>query len=292
MTRHTSWRAGGCAAFYAVPKTRDELQLLLRSIEKSSTEKAEHIEWLGLGSNTLVRDGGFNGWIIATQNVLNEINRLDHNRVYVGAGVADAKLARYCQQKGLSGGEFFAGIPGLIGGALAMNAGAWGGDTWSHVVSVETMNRNGDIRQRQREEFDIGYRHVGNLQGEWFIGATMQFNQDNKSSADSEADNVVNIRQLLKQRAASQPTGVASCGSVFRNPEGDHAARLIDSCGLKGMRSGGAVVSEKHANFIINDHHASADDIESLIELIQQTVEQRTGIRLQTEVRIIGERAK
>ncbi len=286
MSRHTSWRAGGCAAFYALPQTLEALQSLLHRIDKT-----EKIEWLGLGSNTLVRDGGFNGWIIATQHVMNDIHWLDNNRVYVGAGVADAKLARMCQQKGLTGAEFFAGIPGLIGGALAMNAGAWGSDTWSHVINVETMNRQGEIRQRQRDEFAVSYRHVGNRQGEWFIGATMQFD-DNKNTVACDSNEVINIRQLLAQRADSQPTGMASCGSVFRNPDADYAARLIESCGLKGKRSGGAVVSEKHANFIINDHHASAGDIESLIETIQQTVQQQTGISLQTEVRIIGEQAK
>ena len=280
MSRHTSWRAGGVARSYALPQTLSQLQQLMASLPAQ-----ENIEWLGLGSNTLVRDGGYPGTIVATQNVMNELRMLDEVTVLVGAGVADAKLARFCKQHGLGGAEFFAGIPGLVGGALFMNAGAWGGDTWSQVVSVETMNRAGEIKQRMREEFDVSYRHVGNINGEWFVSATMRFTPQGNDRTEA-----IDIKDLLARRARSQPTGLASCGSVFRNPEGDHAARLIESCGLKGQRIGGAVVSEKHANFIINDNHASAEDIESLIELIQQRVENQCGIMLQTEVRIIGER--
>lgn len=281
MSRHTSWRAGGVAMRYAIPRTKQQIQQLYKTLPDT-----EEIEWLGLGSNTLVRDAGFHGTIIAIQNVFNEMRLLDSETVFVGAGVADAKLARFCAKQNLAGAAFFAGIPGLIGGALAMNAGAWGSDTWSHVVSVETINRAGEIKQRGAEEFEIGYRHVGNLNGEWFIGATMRFSQQNKTP-----DDVLDIKELLARRARSQPTGVASCGSVFRNPKGDHAARLIEACGLKGHRIGGAVISGKHANFIINDNYATAEDIESLIEFIQQVVCEKSGITLQTEVKIIGERA-
>ncbi len=284
MSRHTSWRTGGSADRYAIPETIDELSQLIRSLPED-----ESIEWMGLGSNTLVRDGGYRGTIVATQNVLNELELLDQHKVYAGAGVADAKLARFCARHGLVGAEFFAGIPGLVGGALAMNAGAWGGETWQHVISVETMNRKGEIRQRNKAEFEIGYRHIGGLDGEWFTGATFQFDKKTVETNNSQA---IDIKKLLAKRAASQPTGVASCGSVFTNPEHDFAARLIESCGLKGKRIGGAVVSEKHANFIINDQQATAGDIEQLIAFIQQTVEQKHGIRLQTEVRIIGEESR
>ncbi len=282
MSRHTSWRAGGCADRYARPESMGELVSLMRLLPED-----ESIEWMGLGSNTLVRDGGFRGTIVATQNMMNELYLSGEKTVYVGAGVADAKLARFCSRQGLRGAEFFAGIPGLIGGALAMNAGAWGGETWKHVVSVETMNRKGEILQRSKDEFDIAYRHVGNLNGQWFVSATMRF--DIADNGDTEK--TIDIKQLLAQRANSQPTGVASCGSVFRNPEGDHAARLIEACGLKGKTIGGAVVSEKHANFIINENNATAEDIETIIELIQMTVQEKFGLELQKEVRIIGERA-
>jgi len=283
MARHTSWRAGGKADRYAVPKNIEELKQLMSGLTES-----EAVMWMGLGSNTLIRDGGFRGTIVATQYVMNELSLLDNGHVFVGAGVADAKLARFCAKKKLSGAQFFAGIPGLLGGALAMNAGAWGGETWQHVVSVETMNHKGEIKTRSKNEFDISYRHVGNLNDEWFVSAMMHFNKQEDEKFSNK--DVIDIKQLLAKRAQSQPTGVASCGSVFRNPEGDHAARLIESCGLKGMRIGGAVISEKHANFIINDKQASAEDIESLIELMQQKVKAKYDVSLQTEVRITGER--
>ncbi len=279
MSRHTSWRAGGCARHYAIPRTLEQLQQLMVLLPAS-----EKIEWMGLGSNTLVRDGGFNGTIVATQHMMNKIKQLNSQTLYIGAGVPDAKLARFCTQRGMHEAAFFAGIPGLFGGALAMNAGAWGGETWTHVISVETMNRKGEIQQRQRDEFDISYRQVGKHHGEWFVGAIMHF----KVSDNSQG--VINSKQLLAERARLQPTGVASCGSVFRNPEADYAARLIEQCGLKGTRIGGAVVSGKHANFIINDNNASASDIELLIEQIRQMVKQQRGILLQPEVKIIGEK--
>lgn len=283
MARHTSWRAGGSVDCYAMPKTINELQQLMASLPES-----EAVMWMGLGSNTLIRDGGFRGTIVATQHVMNELSLLDDDSVFVGAGVADAKLARFCAKHKLSGAEFFGGIPGLVGGALAMNAGAWGGETWRHVVSVETMNHKGEIKTRKQDEFEVAYRHVGNLNGEWFVSAIMKFK---KQSSDNSSDNdVIDIKQLLAKRAESQPTGVSSCGSVFRNPQDDHAARLIESCGLKGGRIGGAVISEKHANFIINDKQASAEDIESLIELMQKTVAEKHGVNLQAEVHIVGER--
>ncbi|HHO58823.1 MAG TPA: FAD-binding protein, partial [Thiotrichales bacterium] len=205
MSRHTSWRAGGVARSYALPQTLSQLQQLMASLPAQ-----ENIEWLGLGSNTLVRDGGYPGTIVATQNVMNELRMLDEVTVLVGAGVADAKLARFCKQHGLGGAEFFAGIPGLVGGALFMNAGAWGGDTWSQVVSVETMNRAGEIKQRMREEFDVSYRHVGNINGEWFVSATMRFTPQGNDRTEA-----IDIKDLLARRARSQPTGLASCGSVF-----------------------------------------------------------------------------
>ena len=277
MANHTSWRAGGMADRYCVPVDVDDLSLLLRSLPDD-----ENLLWMGLGSNTLIRDGGFRGTVIATQGVMSQLERRENNRVYVGAGVAGAKLARFCARENLIGAEFFAGIPGLVGGALAMNAGAFGGETWRQVVSVETIDRHGVIHRRMPEDYRIAYRSVEGPKDEWFISALLKFEADVSES--------INIKQLLAKRAESQPTGTANCGSVFRNPENDYAARLIEQCGLKGKRIGGAVVSEKHANFIINDQQATAADIETLIELIQNTVQEQTGIALQTEVKIIGDK--
>jgi UDP-N-acetylmuramate dehydrogenase len=242
------------------------------------------VYWIGLGSNLLVRDGGLRGTVINTHGVLSGLERRPEGIVVAEAGVPCAKLARHCVRWGLGSAEFFAGIPGTVGGALAMNAGAFGGETWHHVVTVETMDRRGGLHHRYRSEYQVGYRSVQGPPGEWFLAAEFRFESD---SAASTAD----IRALLARRKASQPIGMPSCGSVFRNPAGDHAARLIEASGLKGRRIGGAEVSTKHANFIINTGGATASDIEQLIELVRMTVEEVHGIRLQPEVRIIGEPA-
>lgn len=283
MSRHTSWRAGGVAKQYIQAESLSALASFIATLPVD-----EKLLWLGLGSNTLVRDGGFNGTVIATQGLMSQITivkeeALDETTVYAGAGVSSAKLARFCSNNKLAGAEFFAGIPGLLGGALAMNAGAFGGETWPLVVEVETINRKGEITKRSANEFEYGYRHVKGPAEEWFVSATMKLKKQLRKN------NTVDIKQLLAKRAVTQPTGVASCGSVFRNPEGLYAAQLIDDCGLKGKRIGGAVISNKHANFIINENKATATDIESLITLIQKTVKQQHGILLQTEVKIVGE---
>jgi UDP-N-acetylmuramate dehydrogenase len=283
MSRHTSWRAGGVAKQYVQAESLSALASFIAVLPVD-----EKLLWLGLGSNTLVRDGGFNGTVIATQGVMSQLaivdgEGLDATMVYVGAGVSSAKLARFCSNNNLTGAEFFAGIPGLVGGALAMNAGAFGGETWPLVVAVETINRKGEITKRSANEFVYGYRHVEGPAEEWFVSATLKLKKQQLKN------NTLDIKQLLAKRAVTQPTGVASCGSVFRNPEGFYAAQLIEDCGLKGKRIGGAVISNKHANFIINDNKATAADIESLIILIQKTVKQQHGILLQTEARIMGE---
>ena len=278
MSKHTSWRTGGVARQYVQVETLEALASFIATLPED-----EEILWMGLGSNTLVRDGGFNGTVIATQGVMTQLELLDETTIYVGAGVAGAKIARFCSRKNLSGADFFAGIPGLLGGALAMNAGAFGGETWPLVIEVETMNRKGEIKKRLANEFEYSYRHVEGLDDEWFVSATLQL------SKHGEDNKTIDIKQLLAKRSATQPTGVASCGSVFRNPKGFYAAQLIEECGLKGKRIGGAVVSEKHANFIINDNEAKAADIESLIGFIQKTVADERGVLLQAEVQIVGE---
>jgi UDP-N-acetylmuramate dehydrogenase len=277
MSRHVSWRAGGKAKCFFIPADIEDLSNMLASLPEQ-----EDILWIGLGSNTLVRDAGFNGTVIALQGILNDLKRLENNCVYAGAGVTGAKLARFCARENLVGAEFFAGIPGLVGGALAMNAGAFGGETWQHVVSVETIDRKGNMHKRNADEYQVGYRSVKGPADEWFTAAIFQFAQGDSETATKD------IKQLLAKRAETQPMGAASCGSVFTNPENDYAARLIEACGLKGCRIGGAVVSEKHANFIINDGNASADDIEALILLVQKTVLEQQGVELHTEVRIVG----
>ena len=282
LAGYTSWRAGGSASVFFRPADIDDLQLFLRGMSED-----EPMLWLGLGSNLLIRDGGFNGTVIATSGVIGDIQMASDTQIDVGAGVSCNKLARYSVKHGLSGGEFFVGIPGTLGGALAMNAGAWGGETWPLVERVESIDRAGIRRVRNSDDYQTGYRSVQSPPGEWFIGARLNF----QPAAGDPGHGQELMRKLLAERAESQPTGVASAGSVFRNPAGDHAARLIEASGLKGRCHGAACVSEQHANFIINSGDARAADIESLIEEVQVEVEKQQGIHLQPEVCIVGEPA-
>lgn len=238
--------------------------------------------WLGLGSNLLVDDAGFPGTVIQTQSRLTRLERREATLIHAECGVSCAKLARFAARHDLVGCEFLAGIPGTMGGALAMNAGAWGGDTWTWVVAVRTIDRHGRVRGRGPTDFKVGYREVVGPPGEWFLDAKLGL-----APGDGRAG-LARIRALLDRRAETQPIGLPSCGSVFRNPPGDHAARLIEAQGLKGQRVGGAQVSEKHANFIINTGTASAADIQRLIDLVRNRVEQTTGVRLVPEVKRIG----
>ena len=278
MKKHTSWRTGGHAERYFKPADVDDLCCFLKQVTKD-----EPIFWLGLGSNLLVRDGGLKGTVIALSGVLNDLKVYDGISMHIGAGVACAKVARMSAQCGLTGGEFLAGIPGTMGGALAMNAGCFGSETWNIVRSVETVNRQGQRIKRDASDFEAGYRHVNLPEDEWFISAELLL------AKDEDGKGMERIQTLLNQRAESQPTGKASCGSVFRNPDSVYAARLIEDSGLKGISVGDACVSEKHANFIINSGNATAGDIESLILIIQEKVKQDHGIELIPEVRIVGE---
>jgi UDP-N-acetylmuramate dehydrogenase len=278
MARHTSWHVGGPADIFFEPRDRTDLMSFVRSLPKDVP-----MHWVGLGSNLLVRDGGLRGVVIATHGALGRLDRLSATMVYCEAGVPCARIARQCIKWGLGPADFFAGIPGTFGGALAMNAGAFGGETWKHVRSVEVVDRAGLQHTRSPDEYTISYRSVrAPANDEWFVAATLEFEQ--RPGADN-----AELKALLTRRKETQPIGEWSCGSVFTNPPGDHAARLIDSAGLKGFRIGGAAVSDKHANFIINTGEATAADLERLIAHVQQVVERTHGVRLNPEVHMIGE---
>ncbi len=281
LSRHTTWRVGGPARWYFRPADRQDLANLLAQLEPGMP-----LLWLGLGSNLLVRDGGFPGMVIAMQGRLEALYMEEAELLYAEAGVACAKVARYAARQGLCGLEFLAGIPGTLGGALAMNAGAFGGETWTQVVEVETIDREGVEHSCGADAYRVGYRSVSGPAGEWFLAARMRLQPGAVEQAQER------IRQLLAERNQRQPIGEPSCGSVFRNPPGDHAARLIEQAGLKGHRIGGAQVSEKHANFIINTGNARAAEIEQLLRHVAKVVEQRSGVHLQPEVRIVGEESR
>ncbi len=278
MAKHTSWRVGGPADNYYKPVDLDDLCLFLSELPLD-----EPLIWLGLGSNLLVRDGGLRGTVISTSGLLNTISLQNETELYVEAGVSCAKVARFAARQNLTGVEFLAGIPGTMGGALAMNAGAFGGETWDRVKDVTTLSHAGERFSHHKSEYQIAYRSVKGPTNEWFVATTLSLENGDVNAGQ------VRIKQLLAKRAETQPTKQASCGSVFRNPQGDHAARLIEAAGLKGTCIGGACVSEKHANFIINTGDAKAAEIEALIKKVADTVKQQHGVSLQREVHIIGE---
>jgi UDP-N-acetylmuramate dehydrogenase len=283
MSAHTSWHAGGPADVLFTPRNVDDLSAFLRVVPAEVA-----VYWVGLGSNLLVRDGGIRGVVIATPGAFTRIERRSQTRVYCEASVPCARIARLCVNWGLGQGEFFNGIPGTLGGALAMNAGAFGDETWRHVVSIETIDRRCQRRVRQAQEFRVGYRHIDWPSGtaeEWFLSAELAFEPLAANAPHS-------VQSLMQRRRDTQPLGHWSCGSVFKNPPGDHAARLIEAAGLKGHRIGDAAVSEKHANFILNLGKARARELEQLIRHVQLTVQRVHGVMLEPEVRIIGEPAE
>ncbi len=277
MSKHTSWRVGGPADLYFRPASKAALLEFLAQLQPGTP-----VHWIGLGSNLLVRDGGIRGVVISTANAPGELQRVNEYEVEAEAGVPCTVFARRCTRWELGPAEFFAGIPGTIGGALSMNAGAFGGETWDRVVAVETVDRSGTLRHRGREDFDISYREVKVPPGEWFLAARFRFDRTGGAGLDQ-------VRALLQERQQKQPLGLPSCGSVFRNPPGDHAARLIESAGLKSLQVGGARVSDKHANFIINTGDATATDIEQLIRRVQAEVARVHGVELVPEVHVLGE---
>ena len=280
LARYTSWRVGGKADHFYIPVDVEDLAQFLQGLDDN-----EPVCFIGLGSNLLVRDGGVRGTVVLMHNVLSDL-RMDAGSIYAEAGVTCAKLAKFTARQHRHGAEFMAGIPGTVGGALAMNAGCHGSETWEVVAKVQTIDRKGVLHVRDKAEFNISYRHVemadGSPLNEWFIAAWFWLAAGEASEAEQK------IKSLLAKRLATQPLNWPNAGSVFRNPAGDFAARLIEASGLKGYRIGGAQVSEKHANFIVNLGEAKAADIEALIAHIRKTVSEKQGVELQQEVRVIG----
>jgi UDP-N-acetylmuramate dehydrogenase len=286
MARHVSWRAGGTAARCYAPADLDDLQAFIAQLPTR-----EPLLFVGLGSNLLVRDGGFMGTVVLMHGAGRHPEMIA-GHLYAEAGVASPKVARFAARHDRGGAEFLAGVPGTVGGALAMNAGCYGGETWDIAERALTIDRQGTLRTRARAEFEVGYRHCALREGgrigedEWFAGAWFALPPGDGAASRAR------IKEFLERRIASQPLALPNAGSVFRNPPGDHAARLIEACGLKGLTRGGASVSEKHANFIVNPRRrASASDIEGLIHEVRRRVAERTSIELVPEVRIVGEAA-
>ncbi len=278
MSRHTSWRVGGPAEFFYQPADKADVIALMRRLPDDLP-----VYWLGLGSNLLVRDGGIPGLVVKTVKSLGELVLLENQRLYAEAGVTCAKVARKSVAAGLAGAAFLAGVPGSFGGALAMNAGAFGGETWPLVESVECVQRGGAVLHFNRGEIGYGYRRVELPADCFLLSGVLALGAGSGDGGQAE------IRALLEKRGASQPVQSANAGSVFKNPKGGYAARILEDLGLKGHQVGGACFSTKHANFIINEGTATARDIEGLIELARRKVREETGVELEHEVRIVGE---
>jgi UDP-N-acetylmuramate dehydrogenase len=285
MAKHLSWRTGGVAARAYSPADAADLAAFLATLPWD-----EPVCFVGLGSNLLVRDGGFRGTVVLMHNPGGAM-RVEGDLIFADAGTASPKVARFAATHGLEGAEFLAGVPGTVGGALAMNAGCYGSETWDVVAKVLTVSRAGKLSERKPGEFKTGYRHVALPlaklgEDEWFLAAWFRFRPGDEKGAR------LRIKDLLARRLATQPLELPNAGSVFRNPAGDHAARLIEAAGLKGREIGGARISEKHANFIVNPKgRARASDIEALIALARATVRERFAVDLIPEVRIVGEAA-
>ena len=273
-----SWKVGGRAEKLLICDDKD----ILGSLIKNNKIKLP-ITFVGLGSNLLVRDGGVNGTVIVMHGGINKINN-DDGLIYTEAGVSCSKLSKFSAKKGLANSAFFSGIPGTVGGALSMNAGCYGSETWDYVQKVLMINLNGDQIERKKSEFETSYREVKNdNKGEFFLAAWFKFPKGDKEKSENK------IKELLAHRKKTQPLNWPTAGSTFRNPKNNFAAKLIEDCGLKGYQIGGAQVSEKHANFIINLGNASALDIEKIINYIQKVVYEKKSIQLFREIKIIGE---
>ncbi|MBS0290565.1 MAG: UDP-N-acetylmuramate dehydrogenase [Proteobacteria bacterium] len=277
----TSWRIGGVAERFFSPIDIENLSDYLKRLPAHTP-----LTWLGLGSNVLIRDSGIKGAVICTKNC-KQVYQQEDGSFFAQAGVTCAKFARFASKLGFPDAAFFAGIPGTIGGALAMNAGAFGGETWEWVELVTVINRQGHTYTRSLQDYSIAYRsvspkHPAQLE-EAFIGVVFRFPK-------SSLDGMDKIRELLRKRQQTQPIGTLNCGSVYRNPPGEFAAKLIEACQLKGYRIGDAQISEKHANFIINSGAACAHDVETLMSTIEAKVWDRFGIKLHAEVRILGQK--
>lgn len=282
MSRLSAWRVGGPADELFLPADLDDMRVFYETDSRAQTAFI-----VGHGSNLLVRDGGIGGVVVRVAPGLSALRIEEDGGIYAEAGAGCPKLARLAAAAGFTEAAFLAGVPGTVGGAAAMNAGCEGGEIWNYVEEA-TVLEDGGLRIRPRADFCAGYRSLKMKDGTeapFFAAVRLRFPSDSPSAARAR------VREMLRRRARTQPVGSANCGSVFRNPPGGFAAKLIDECGLKGARVGGATVSEKHANFIINDRRASSADIENLIDFVREKVRAQTGVLLSPEVRIAGRKS-
>ena len=276
LSRHTSWKVGGPADVFFIPDNRQDLSQFL------SENKGNSVTWLGNGTNVLVRDGGIRGVVISTKKSINKIIMVAENSCRAEVGASCMDLALFAEKNEMGPAAFFSGIPGSIGGALTMNAGSFGHETWEFVESVEVIDEVGIIHHLEPKEFKFSYRSVEFPFPLWFVSCLMKF-PETGTTTKSE------LKAMRDQRIKTQPLSEDTCGSVFKNPKPDHAGDLIERSGLKGYKIGGCSISTKHANFIVNEGTATSADIEKLIRHVQNVVKTKFDVNLETEVRIIGE---
>ncbi|MBX7152293.1 UDP-N-acetylmuramate dehydrogenase [bacterium] len=278
LKTHTWYQIGGPCSIYAIPETTDDLTQLVRYCRSN----AMPVFILGKGSNLLVSDSGISGIVVDLSECCSFTN-FDETRVTTGAGVQVPKLVLDCEKKGLGGIEMFAGIPGTVGGAIKMNAGCHGKEFFDVTVSVDLLD-NETMTTLPKSKIEYSYRHVKTLDdpARIILAATLQLEKTDIMALTEKRKHFMKIRQQ------TQPINLPSSGSVFKNPPGDHAARLIDVCGLKGYRIGGAAVSEKHANFFVNEGNAQAKDVLEIIRYVQSVVVKQFGIKLELEVKLVG----
>ena len=272
---YNTWKVGGKAEYFYEPFNLEDLRLFFELLENTP------IILLGNGSNVLIRDGGIDGCVICLKKTLNNYSYKNEEYIFE-AGLSCMKMAQITARENYTGLEFLCGIPGSLGGALAMNAGCYGGNIWDHVLTVSLINNNGEIIKKNKNDFIVGYRNTNLEENNFFISAVFKLK---KNKLENSLDK---IKEFLQDRRSKQPTGLLSCGSVFKNPHNMYAAKLIESIGLKGYKIGGAYISEKHANFIISDKLTKSSDIEKLINFTKKEVFKKKEVVLETEVKFIG----
>lgn len=277
MSKHTSFRIGGAAEVMAFPKTVDQLAEVLRLSDLLDCK----MRILGAGTNVLAPDEGIPGMVLCLKDGLDSMENLGAGKVRIDSGVTMTRAAIFAANLGLSGLEFAHGIPGTVGGGVYMNAGAYGGEICQVCESVTTMDMAGNLKTRSKDEMEFSYRH-SILEDSEEIVVSSVFSLTEKPTDEIKAT----MKDLMARRSASQPLDLPSAGSAFKRPKTGYAAALIDQCGLKGYRVGGAGISEKHAGFAVNLGDATAEDVRSLLAQVSERVFETTGIHLEPEVRI------
>ena len=277
MSKHTSFKIGGPAKLFVSPADSNTLSELIINCKNYNIPTV----YFGNGSNILFNDYGFDGVVISTSR-MTEISLQDENIIECGSGVKNSVLCQFALENSLSGFEFLWGIPGTVGGAAFMNAGAYGGEIKDVIVGCEYITSDGEIKEMSSDEMDLSYRHsIFSENGGIITKVKLRGKLDNKEVIRTLMD------ELMDRRRTKQPLEFPSAGSVFKRPEGYFAAALIEECGLKGESVGGAQVSEKHSGFIINTGNATASDVKQLVEIIKETVFTQKGVQLECEIRVI-----